>query len=77
MKGGGGGRPHPLTPHRTPLSTDIKTDVKQEIKKQEKNFSQKPLLKIKIQYKAGLYFPFNLDWHSIQFDPLSVTKDIC
>ena len=62
------------------ISTDIKTDVKQEINKLvavSYNFSQKSLLKIEIQYKAGLYFSFNLGWHSIQFDPLSVTKDIC
>ena len=62
------------------ISTDIKTDVKQEIKELvavSYNFSQKYLLKIEIQYKAGLYFSFNLGWHSTQFDPLSVTKDIC
>ena len=62
------------------ISTDIKTDVKQEIKELvavSYNFSQKYLLKIEIQYKAGLYFSFNLGWHSIQFDPLSVTKDMC
>ena len=62
------------------ISTDIKTDVKQEIKELvavSYNFSQKYLLKIEIQYKAGLYFSFNLGWHSIQFDLLSVTKIIC
>ena len=59
------------------ISTDIKTDVKQEIKGLvviSYKFSQKYLL---MQYKVGLYFLFNLGWDSIQFDPLSVTKDIC
>ena len=62
------------------ISADIKTEVKQEINKLvavSYNFSQKSLLKIEIHYKAGLYFSFNLGWLSIQFDPLSVTKDIC
>ena len=62
------------------IYTNIKADVKQEIKELVAiyyNFSQKYLLKIEIQYKAGFYFSFNLGWHSIQFDPLSVTKDIC
>ena len=62
------------------MSTNIKTDEKQEINKLvpvSYNFSQKYILKIEIQYKVGLYFSFNLDWYSIQFDPLSVTKDIC
>ena len=62
------------------ISTDIKTDVKQEVKELvavSYNFSQKYLLKIEIQYKTGLYFSFNLGLHSIQFDPLSVTKIIC
>ena len=62
------------------ISTDIKIDVKQEINKLvavSYNFSQKSFLKIEMQYKAGLYFSFNLGWYSIQFDPLSVTKDIC
>ena len=62
------------------ISTDIKTDVKEKIKKLvavSYNFPQKYLLKIEIQHKAGLYFSFNLGWHSIQFDPLSVTKIIC
>ena len=62
------------------ISTDIKTDVKQEIKELvavSYNFSQKYLLKIEIHYKTGMYFLFNLGWHSIQFDPLSVTKTIC
>ena len=38
------------------ISTDIKTDVKQEIKELvavSYNFSQKHLLRIEIQYKAG------------------------
>ena len=51
------------------ISTDIKTDVKEEIKELvtvSYNFSQKYLLKIEIQYKAGLHFSFNLGWHSIQ-----------
>ena len=59
------------------ISSDINTDVKQdEINKLvavSYNFSQKSLLKIEIQYKAGFYFSFNLGWHSIQFDPLSMT----
>ena len=62
------------------ISTDIKTDVKQEIKELvavSYSFSQKYLLKIEIQHKAGLYFLFNLGWHSIQFHPLSMTKTIC
>ena len=62
------------------ISTNIKTDVKQEIKELvavSYNFSQKYLLKIETQYKAGLYVSFNLGWHSIQLDPLSATKDIC
>ena len=62
------------------VSTNIKNDVKQEIKELvgvSYTFSQMYLLKIQIQYKTGLYFSFNLDWHSIQFDLLSVTKDIC
>ena len=61
------------------ISADIKTDVKQEINKLAAvsyNFSQKYLPTIEIKYKAGLYFLFNLDWHFIQFDRLSVTKDI-
>ena len=61
------------------ISTDIKTDVKQEIKALVAvfyNVSQKYLLKIEIQYKVGVYFSFNLGWHSIQFDQLNVTKDI-
>ena len=62
------------------ISTDIKTDVKQEINKLvavSYNFSHKCILKIEIQYKLGLYFSFNLGWHSIQFDPLSFTKGVC
>ena len=62
------------------ISTVIKIDVKQEINKLvavSYNCSQKSLFKIEIQYKAGLYFSFNLGWYFIQFDPLSVTKDIC
>ena len=62
------------------ISTDIKIDVKQEINKLvavSYNFSQKSILKIEMQYKAGLYFSLNLGWYSIQFDSLSVTKDIC
>ena len=61
------------------ISTDNKTDVKQEIKElvaESYNFWQK-YLKIDVQYKTGLYFSFNLGWHSIQYDPLSVTKDNC
>ena len=58
------------------VSTDIKTDVKQKIEKlvaESYNFWQK-YLKLDIQYKAGLYFSFNLGWHSLQYDPLSMTK---
>ena len=61
------------------ISSNIKTAVKQEIKELvtvSYNFSQK-YLKIEIQYKAGLYFAFNLGWYSTQFDLLSVMKDIC
>ena len=61
------------------ISTNIKTDVKQEIKELVAgscNFPQKYLLKIEIQYKAGLYFSFNLGWHCIQFDSLSVTHPL-
>ena len=61
------------------ISSNIKTAVKQEIKELvtvSYNFSQK-YLKIEIQYKAGLYFAFNLGLYSIQFDLLSVMKDIC
>ena len=61
------------------ISSNIKTAVKQEIKELvtvSYNFSQK-YLKIEIQYKACLYFAFNLGWYSIQFDLLSVMKDIC
>ena len=59
------------------IYTNIKADVKQEIKEPvavSYNFSQKYL---EIQHKAGFYFSFNLGWNFIQFDPLSVTKDIC
>ena len=62
------------------IPADIKTDVKQEIKELvavSYNFSPKYPLKIEIQYKAGFYFLFSLGWHSIQYDPLSVTKNIC
>ena len=62
------------------ISTDIRTDVKQEAKEMvavSYNFSRKYLLKIEIHYKAGLHFSFNFGWHSMQFDPLSVTKIIC
>ena len=60
------------------ISTDIKTDVKQdEINKLITVLITFHTSQIEIQYKAGLHFSFNLGWHSIQFDPLSVTKDIC
>ena len=62
------------------ISTNIKTNVKQEIKELvavSYNFSQKCLLKIERQNKVGLYFLFNLGWHSIQLDPLIAMKDIC
>ena len=63
------------------VSTDIKTDVKEEIKELvavSDNMSQKYLLQIEIQYiKQAYIFSFNLGWHSIQFDPLSVTNISC
>ena len=59
------------------VSTDIKNAVKQEIREPVAVSYNLKYLKIEIQYEAGLYFSFNLGWHSIQLDPLSVTKDIC
>ena len=62
------------------IFTDIITHIKQEIKELVAVsyiiFTQKYLLKIEIQYKAGLYFSFSLGSHSIQFDPLSAMKII-
>ena len=61
------------------ISTKIKTDVKQEIKELVAvfiTFHRSAFSKLKYN-KAGLYFSFNLGWHSIQFDPLNLTKDIC
>ena len=31
-------------------------------------FYRSTFLKLEIQYKTGLRFPFNLGWHSIQLD---------
>ena len=59
------------------ISTDIKTDVKQKIKKQEITFHISPFSKLKYKIKHACIFHLIFGWHSIQFDPLSVTKDIC
>ena len=52
------------------ISADTKTDVKQEIKElvAVPYFHRSTFSKLEVQYKIGLYFLFNLGWHSIQLD---------
>ena len=53
------------------ISANIKTDVKQEIKIWSLHlitFHRSTFSKFEIQCKTGLYFSFDLGWHSMQPD---------